>query len=72
MSAIILCDLCKAEINGLATQVALVRAVAGASFQGKPYFAPREDNAQMQLTCIRCSRWIDDAILRLKGSFETE
>lgn len=69
MSSAILCDLCKQEITGTATEVRLVRAVAGTSTQGRPYLAPREDQVQVQITCTGCSRWIEEAILQLKGSY---
>ncbi len=69
MSAAILCDLCKQEITGTATEVRLVRAVAGTSTHGKPYLAPREDQVQVQITCTSCSRWIEEAILQLRGSY---
>lgn len=69
MSAAILCDLCKQEIIGTATETRLVRAVAGTSTQGKPYLAPREDQVHVQITCSGCSRWIEDAILQLKSSY---
>ena len=69
MSAAILCDLCRREITETATEVRLIRAMAGSSTQGKPYLAPREDQAQVQLTCSSCSGWIETAILQLKASF---
>lgn len=70
MSATILCDLCNREITGAATEVRLVRAVAGTSTQGRPYLAPREDQGQVQITCPGCSRWIEDAIFQLRDSFK--
>jgi len=69
MSATILCDLCKREVHGSATEVRLIRAVAGTSTQGKPYLAPREDQTEVQVTCSACAHWIEDAILQLKQSF---
>lgn len=69
MSATILCDLCKQEISGSATEVQLIRAVAGMSTQGKPYLAPRDDQAEIQVTCDSCGHWIEDAIAQLKQSF---
>lgn len=72
MSATILCDLCNRELHGPATEVRLVGAIAGTSTQGKPYLAPRDDQAQVQVTCVNCARWLEDAIAQLKGALGTD
>ena len=70
MLATIVCDLCGRDISGIATEVRLVRAVAGTSTQGKPYLVPRDEHTHIQVACTSCSRWIEDAIVQLKQSFD--
>lgn len=65
----ILCDLCKREISETATEVRLVRALAGSSADGKPFMAIREDQGEVQVACNSCSLWIEEAILQLRQSY---
>ncbi len=65
----ILCDLCRQEIVDTATEVRLVRALAGTTTDGSPFLAARDDQTEVQLACTSCSLWIEEAIVQLRESF---
>lgn len=65
----ILCDLCQREIEDVATEIRLAPALAGSGTNGKPFLAVHSDQAEVQVACVACARWIDAAILELRQSF---
>ena len=64
----ILCDLCREELRGEATEIRLARGLAGTNAAGRPFLVPRDDDSP-QFFCTRCTRWVTTAIDQLRDSF---
>lgn len=65
---VILCDLCRQELQGTATEIHLARGLAGTNAAGKPFLVPRDDVAP-QYFCTSCAAWVTEAIDQLRASF---
>jgi hypothetical protein len=63
----ILCDLCRQELRGAATEIRLARGLAGTNAAGRPFLVPRDDDSP-QFFCARCAEWVTTAIDQLRNS----